>query len=104
MTHKTAHTPGPWHVGMAPGPIVYGADSSQVADLRGDLLPRPETIANLRLICAAPALLEALEEAEHILRNILTDSQLDARLDCGKTVRQFYVDARRAIAAARGEG
>lgn len=91
MTQHT-HTPGPWHVGMAPGPIIYGADSSQVADLRGDLLPRPETIANMRLICAAPALLAALES--------LMARDLEHRLYGFPEVEQ----ARAALASARWEG
>ena len=58
------HTLGPWHIGMHPGPIIYGADSSQVADCRGDLLGACEAIANMRLIAAAPDLLAALEAVD----------------------------------------
>jgi hypothetical protein len=61
---NTKHTLGPWHIGMHPGPIIYGADSSQVADCRGDLLGKDESLANLRLIAAAPDLLAALDQLE----------------------------------------
>lgn len=54
---KFMHTPGYWHVGMNPGPIVYGPKGEQIADLTADLLPREETKANARLIAAAPDLL-----------------------------------------------
>lgn len=90
---QNAYTPGPWHVGMAPGPIIYGADSSQVADLHGDLLPRPETIANMRLIISAPALLAALESA---VRHLVYSDSL-GRAECAAKIE-------RVIASARGEG
>lgn len=59
---KTKHTPGEWHAGMKPGPIIYGPKGEQVCDLRGDLLPKDEAQANTRLIAAAPDLLEALSD------------------------------------------
>lgn len=61
MNQETKHTLGPWHVGMKPGPIVYGPKGEQVADLRADLISKDERLANLRLIAAAPELLEALK-------------------------------------------
>lgn len=67
---STAHTPGPWHIGMRPGPIVYGPKGEQVADLRGDLLPKDESAANLRLIAAAPDLLAALRAVDMECREI----------------------------------
>lgn len=65
-------TPGYWHVGMKPGPIIYGPNGEQVADLRGDLLEREEQMANARLIAAAPTLLDALLHAS--LRLDMTDN------------------------------
>lgn len=63
MENKTAgHTPGPWHLGMQPGPIVYGPNGEQVADMRRGMLHRHEDVANIRLIAAAPELLEAVKE------------------------------------------
>lgn len=60
MNAKQRHTPGPWHIGMHPGPIVYGPKGEMIADLRHDLLEKGEHIANVRLIAAAPEMLEAL--------------------------------------------
>lgn len=54
-------TPGPWHIGINPGPIVYGPKSEQVANMHVAMLPRDEHRANARAIAAVPALLEALE-------------------------------------------
>lgn len=59
---NSKHTPGPWHVGMRPGPIVYGPKGEMLADVRcGSMLQNEEAWANWRIICAAPELLEALE-------------------------------------------
>ena len=55
------HTPGPWHLGMRPGPMIYGPLGEQVADLRGLTLEKYESIANAHLIASAPDLLSALE-------------------------------------------
>lgn len=56
------HTPGPWHVGFKPGPIVYDdRRGRQVADCRDvTQSASKEAIANARLIAAAPELLEML--------------------------------------------
>lgn len=59
------HTPGPWHVGMKPGPILYGPKGEQVADLTARLLPDDEATGNARLIAAAPEMKLALI---HLLR------------------------------------
>jgi hypothetical protein len=73
---STQHTPGPWHIGMKPGPMIYGSDSSQVADLRGDLLDRGETQANATLIVAAPELLAALRLAAGFLTANYSDADM----------------------------
>ena len=63
-TEKQAqHTPGPWHLGMKPGPIVYGPNGEQVADMRRGMLHRDEDVANIQLIAAAPELLASLKLA-----------------------------------------
>lgn len=56
MTTKTKpqHTPGPWHVGMRPGLIVYGPHGEQVADLRAGAVLGGDTYPDARLIAAAP--------------------------------------------------
>lgn len=100
---ETKHTPGPWHVGMRPGPMIYGPKGEQVADLSADLLMVEERQANLRLIAAAPDLLEALTDALGML-----DHYMSGRADNwdGSTkgqARSTLVDGRAAIAKARGE-
>ena len=64
-----AHTKGPWHVGMKPGPMIYGPAGEQIADLRSsrDLLQMDEALSNMKLIQHAPELLEALQKASVLL-------------------------------------
>lgn len=62
----SSHTPGPWHVGEGPqAQIVYDKDGWGVAN--AVVFHRKHeagsTIANARLIAAAPDLLEALQYA-----------------------------------------
>lgn len=70
---KTQHTPGPWTVRHFP---LAGNNSAYVVDktpdgprgeFRGQIIAAmttaPDTLANLRLIAAAPDLLAALKEA-----------------------------------------
>jgi len=71
----TKHTTYPWHVGMKPGPIIYGPNGEQVADLRGEMLPPNETAGNIKLITASPDMLEALKGA---LRYMLEYCREDA--------------------------
>ena len=56
------HTQNPWHVGMRPGPIIYGPQGEQVADLSARMVSDEETKANARLVVTAPEMLELLRE------------------------------------------
>ncbi len=58
--NEVKHTQGPWHVGMRPGPIIYGAKGEQIADLRGHWQEDREHVENVRLIASAPEMLEML--------------------------------------------
>lgn len=62
------HTQGPWHVGMAPGPIVYGPNGEQVVDMRETLLEKDEHLANMVLIVAAPMLKKALQDISNFTK------------------------------------
>jgi len=91
-TEVRTHTPGPWHIGMKPGPMVYGPQGEQVADLRADLLPKDERLANSRLIVAAPDLLQACKVALAYLEADSDDEQ----------EQEDYIQIRVAIVAAGG--
>ena len=67
MTTQPTHTPGPWHIGMRPGPMVYGQLGEQVADCRG----LDESQYNARLIAACPDMLEALKDL--LLEAVMTE-------------------------------
>ena len=85
------HTPGPWSIDAEPGQgvFVYGdaspLDTDDICEVKWRASDET-TLANARLIAAAPELLEALEELCSTLG------------ECGMTVR-----ARAAIAKATGE-
>lgn len=96
------HTPGPWHIGMKPGPMIYGPKGEQVADMRHKpftlVSEIDESVANVRLISAAPDLLAALEIAEGRLMCI--DAQ---KLDTVARNDDVIDRIRTAIAKAKGE-
>lgn len=59
------HTPGPWHRNIKPGtkyPTVFAGRNTHVARAVVDGLPPEQVEANVDLIAAAPALLDALIE------------------------------------------
>jgi hypothetical protein len=97
--NNTQHTPGPWHVGLKPGPIIYGSDSSQVADLRADLIDKNERDANARLMAAAPELLTALET---LMARAAKDAEHYAP-DGNEPIWGLIGDASDAIAKATGD-
>ncbi len=90
----------PWHVGMKPGPIVYGPKGEQIADFRAEsaMVAPDEARANALAIVQAvngyAAAIEALRGLSAMVRNVLTDSQLDrpqlggARALCARTIRE----------------
>ncbi len=57
-----SHTPGPFHVGMKPGPMIYGPKGEQVADLSARMIPDDETADNARLFVAAPDMRAFLDD------------------------------------------
>lgn len=98
------HTPGPWRWNLrhtngevwdGPGQgymiaQVFGHGCKEVAD------------ANGQLISASPDMREAVEKTYDVIRNILTDSQLDARTKCGLTIREWDAKCKAALAKAYG--
>ena len=56
------HPPGPWHVGLKPGPMVYGPQGEQIVGLNV-MLDSDEVLANAKFIASAPAMYEALQQS-----------------------------------------
>lgn len=100
---NTKHTAGPWHVGMRPGPIIYGPLGEQVADLRGErkttVIELDEAVANTKLIAAAPELLEILNR---ILEAHDTQHIHGATMEEAKLCPAYADMARHAIQKATG--
>lgn len=69
---KTKHTPGPWARNISPKYPVYAEDDHRkvAIALSGHGVSDDEAMANLKLIAAAPTMLEALKEVRDLLGNI----------------------------------
>lgn len=91
------HTPGPWHVGGSLASFVFDAKSEPIADpaFGRSIL---ETQANARLIAAAPALLAALEVADHALR--LAEQRSSNAAPSARAARSIIADT---VAKATGK-
>ena len=89
------HTPGPWHVGLKPGPMVYGPQGEQIVGLNV-MLDSDEVLANAKFIAAAPAMYEALQA----LLALIGDEDLPDNGELsGASICDF---ARSALAQAEG--
>lgn len=98
---KPQHTPGPWHAGVKPSGFVYDSKGAQIADCQA-MLGIEEAKANVRLIAAAPELLELLAQ----LADALAECQDYAYHDLDPVEKPPYADiidmAQTAINKARG--
>jgi hypothetical protein len=72
------HTPGPWTVLVneeSPyGEIYAPKRETMVAAMIGNGQPLAEVMSDANLIAAAPAMLQALKEAEHEIRYTIDES------------------------------
>ena len=89
-------TPGPWET--REGQIYNESGKTHCLIPYWNSGEQEESTA--RLIAAAPELLSALQEQHSVICNILTDSQLDERLECGRTIREYLETTRAAIRKA----
>ena len=94
------HTPGPWFIDTSLH--VYGqAEPQPIKDFPGGLsvtcphICTANTVANARLIAAAPLMLEALEMADELIDQLIIDNTDNYAEERAKI--------RAAIAAAKGE-
>ena len=100
------HTPGPWRI-TTDFIGVYDSEARRIANMDSDGAPdfsEDETLANARLMAAAPEMLAALEAVIDDLREGIQDA-----LDNGASefwvanARKRLLNARAAIRKARGE-
>lgn len=92
--HRVPHTPGKWYMGNNLT-VWTDADQSLIAQVAGPRDEDPESLANARLIAAAPELLSALKLALHSLEFHDKQAEYDWHSDEIKA-------ARAAIAKAEG--
>ena len=88
MDKKMSHEPGPWILGGCSWRMITTPDGYVGVGFIADV----DTLANARLICAAPDLLEALED---LLIRVADDEEYGPE--------HAITKARAAIAKARGE-
>ena len=71
----TSHTPGPWHVGVKPGPMIYNETDDQIADMHDPMpyIDNSVNLANARLIASAPELLAALRAIAWLERQRISE-------------------------------
>jgi len=67
------HTPGKLHIGLNPGPMLYGPQGEQVADLRNDTLTQPENTANALRLVACWNACENMGDPEQCVRDLVKD-------------------------------
>ena len=67
-------TPGKWHIGFKPGPIVYDALGNQLADCRTPYDDYGQDKATALAIAALPDLIEENKRLRQALTNLLIDS------------------------------
>jgi len=100
----SAHTPGPWFVPQSFGTQYVEAriDSGRLQEVAacGPTQEPTQQYANARLIAAAPALLEALED---LLMHIGKGREETVEWVCEPIHSDEIKAARAAIAAAKGE-
>jgi hypothetical protein len=93
------HTPGPWK-GFSPGPYIVAATGKRVIAYCGvseiGNIDMDENFANIRLIAAAPEMLEALEDVESKIVDYEA-KRINWRPD------DFLFRVRAAIRKAKGE-
>ena len=95
----SAYTPGPWQYLRSPsGPIRVGPSHNCTVAV-APFPPAGDQEANVRLIAAAPELVEALREAEAALNGI----RCTCRCTPWGQVGPAMIRARAALAAAKGE-
>ena len=110
----TKHTPGPWTI--LSGTYENGkqfkvvGDESFYAMVGGDKqsMTSGETLANARLVAAAPDLLAALEKAHGLLSDLESDIH-EAGKDCPNLYNADFIPGVRntllaALAKAKGDG
>ncbi|NBW15203.1 MAG: hypothetical protein EBR82_45140 [Caulobacteraceae bacterium] len=60
QTHTHTRISGPWH--YAPGELIYGPDGESVASCRFVTNFKETNVSNMRLVAAAPELLQVAED------------------------------------------
>lgn len=101
MTTNTQHTPGPWVTEHGVPDVMTADRKILLAEVMVDPCGFEEAQANARLIAAAPALLEALENVTDWLDWLSTEEDDTTKKHPTNHAKQIMA-ARAAIAKAKG--
>jgi hypothetical protein len=71
-------TPVPWHVGMKPGPIIYGPQGEEIADMRTTMLFPQERNANVKTVITAVNL---TKDVRRLVDLILSDKRISKEVE-----------------------
>ena len=103
LTERASFTPGPWHLrsnGKHDGDRTVTSATQDICNMNGGANDNSTVYANARLIAAAPELLEALIDAEFLMRKVSINwKEAASMLD---SLKRSAEDARAAIAKANG--
>ena len=95
------HTPGPWHVGLKPGPMVYGPQGEQIVGLNV-MLESDEVLANAKFIAAAPAMYEAGTLSLDVMERVAVALERMGNEGLRSIVRSAIIEQKAALAQAEG--
>lgn len=93
-------TPGPWHVGMSPGPMVYGPRGEWIARCDMETTPREEAAANACAIAAVPDLVKIAQWALPALKRLELETRLAKDRDVFTGRAAFVFATLRALGLA----
>lgn len=97
------HTKGPWGFD---GHGINGPDGERICKVchsepydypHGKAIRNERFDADSKLIAVAPELYDLFKRQDKIINSILTDSQLDIRLECGRTLREYTKSVRELL-------
>ncbi len=100
MNNTAKHTPGPWHIGMKPCPMVYGPQGEQVVPIN-IMLDMSEVTANAAHIVHCVNNHDALLQALKALVREIDLSKLNVRKDFSLLNAHAY--ATKTLAQAEGK-
>ena len=78
--NTSKHTPGPWHLSECATQTtragIVSVDGLHITDVNGYGMTDSQNQANATLLAAAPAMYEALQQAQELLRSLVAEEMI----------------------------